>query len=118
MGFEIECEDFNISFYDNGAPKEYRSSLTIIEKDKPVYQKNIIVNNPLHYRGINIFRSVRKMPSKYQFTKKTPATDPSGEAIQRKFCQPKISASFQIKTAVGPPWKNSEGFGKFVVVNT
>jgi len=31
LDFEIRCDDFNISFYKNGAPKEYRSSLTIID---------------------------------------------------------------------------------------
>ncbi len=116
LGFEIKCEDFNISFYDNGAPKEYRSSLTIIEKDKPVYQKNIIVNDPLHYRGINIFQSsYGKMPSNSTFKNKPPATDPSGE-ITLNFTNRKSGASFQIKTAMGKPVELSEGFGKFVIV--
>jgi len=57
LDFEIQCDDFTLSFYDSGAPKEYRSSLTILENDKPVLQKDIIVNDPLRYKNINIFQS-------------------------------------------------------------
>ena len=57
LDFEIKCEDFSLSFYDSGAPKEYRSSLVIIENEKPVLKKDIIVNDPLRYKGINIFQS-------------------------------------------------------------
>jgi cytochrome c biogenesis protein len=57
LPFAIRCDDFDVSFYDNGAPKEFRSSLTILENDQPVLQKDIIVNDPLRYRGINLFQS-------------------------------------------------------------
>ncbi len=75
LGFDILCDDFDISFYDNGAPKEYRSSLTIIEQGKPVYKKDIIVNDPLRYKGVNIFQSsYGKMPSDALSKDKVPAT--------------------------------------------
>ena len=116
LGFEIQCEDFNVSFYNNGAPKEYRSRLTIIEKDKPVYQKDIIVNDPLRYKGVNIFQSsYGKMPSNSTFKKKTPAMDPSGE-ITLNFANRKSGASYRIKTVLGKPVDLPEGFGKFVIV--
>ncbi len=57
LEFEIRCEDFNVSFYDSGAPKEFRSSLTILNQGKPVLKKDIVVNDPLRYKGINIFQS-------------------------------------------------------------
>lgn len=57
LDFEIQCDDFNVSFYDSGAPKEYRSSLTIFDGGKAVLKKDIIVNDPLHYKDINIFQS-------------------------------------------------------------
>jgi cytochrome c biogenesis protein len=57
LGFQIPCDDFNLTLYKTGAPKEYRSSLSILEGDKAVKQKDIIVNDPLRYRGINIFQS-------------------------------------------------------------
>lgn len=57
LDFEIQCVDFSVSFYESGAPKEYRSKLVILENGKPVIKKDVIVNDPLRYRGINIFQS-------------------------------------------------------------
>jgi cytochrome c biogenesis protein len=57
LDFGILCEDFNVNFYKSGMPKEFRSSLTIIENGKPAFKKDIIVNDPLRYKGINIFQS-------------------------------------------------------------
>ena len=57
LGFEIRCDDFNVEFYASGAPKEFRSSLTIFKQGKAVVQKDIIVNDPLRYEGINFFQS-------------------------------------------------------------
>ncbi|MCD6272510.1 MAG: cytochrome c biogenesis protein ResB [Deltaproteobacteria bacterium] len=57
LKFGIRCDFFKVSFYDSGAPKEYRSGLTLIEQDKPVLQQDIKVNVPLRYKGINIFQS-------------------------------------------------------------
>ena len=57
LPFAVRCDDFSVSFYENGAPKEFRSSLTILENNQPVLQKDIIVNDPLRYRGINLFQS-------------------------------------------------------------
>jgi cytochrome c biogenesis protein len=57
LPFAIRCDDFDVSFYDSGAPKEYRSNLTILEDAQAVLTKAIVVNDPLRYRGINIFQS-------------------------------------------------------------
>jgi len=57
LGFQVRCDDFVVTRYDNGAPKEYRSDLTIIDGGKEVLKKRIIVNDPLHYKGINFFQS-------------------------------------------------------------
>lgn len=57
LDFQIRCDDFNISYYPTGSPKEYRSTLTIIEEGQPDIQKDILVNAPLRYRGINVFQS-------------------------------------------------------------
>jgi cytochrome c biogenesis protein len=76
LDFEIRCDDFNVSFYDTGAPKEYRSSLTILEKGKPILKKEIIVNDPLRYKGINLFQSSYGTlpPNKLTLTFKSNAT--------------------------------------------
>ncbi|MGW8325746.1 MAG: cytochrome c biogenesis protein ResB, partial [Desulfobacterales bacterium] len=57
LDFGIRCDNFSVTFYDSGTPKEFRSSLTIINDGKPVYKKDIVVNDPLRYKGINIFQS-------------------------------------------------------------
>jgi cytochrome c biogenesis protein len=57
LGFGLRCDHFSVSYYDTGTPREYRSRLTVIEDGKPVVTKDIIVNDPLHYRGINFFQS-------------------------------------------------------------
>ncbi|MDM8553100.1 cytochrome c biogenesis protein ResB, partial [Desulfobacterales bacterium HSG2] len=68
LDFSIRCDDFSVSFYSSGAPEEYRSSLTILEKNEPVLNKEIIVNDPLRYKGISIFQSsYGKLPPK-EFT--------------------------------------------------
>jgi len=65
LDFEIKCDDFNFTLYDSGMPKEYRSSLSIIKKNQTVFKKDIIVNDPLRYEGINIFQSsYGKIPAK------------------------------------------------------
>ncbi len=57
LNFKIRCDNFNVKFYDSGAPSEYRSKLTILEQGKSVLTRDIIVNAPLRYKGINLFQS-------------------------------------------------------------
>ncbi len=63
LGFEIACNDFETSFYENSdTPKSYKSWLTIIENNKPVKIKGkevieIDVNSPLRYKGITFYQS-------------------------------------------------------------
>lgn len=57
LGFEVRCDKFIIEFYDNGMPKEYQSTLTILENGKEVFTKDIQVNSPLTYKGITFYQS-------------------------------------------------------------
>ena len=57
LNFEIRCDNFNLKLYDSGAPSEYRSTLTILEQGKSVFTRDIIVNDPIRYKGINIFQA-------------------------------------------------------------
>jgi cytochrome c biogenesis protein len=57
LDFAIRCDDFTLSHYDNGAPSEYRSDLTVLEDGRDILKKSIIVNDPLRFRGINVFQS-------------------------------------------------------------
>jgi cytochrome c biogenesis protein len=57
LDFSIRCNEFQVKFYDTGAPEEFKSNLTIIENGKESFTKDIRVNHPLRYRGINIFQA-------------------------------------------------------------
>lgn len=57
LGFGIRCDRFDIEFYPNGMPKEYRSELAIVENGKEVLTKTIEVNDPLVYKGITFYQA-------------------------------------------------------------
>lgn len=58
LGFEIRCEDFEVSFYpDSERPKEYKSVLTILEQGREVLTQEIAVNTPLRYKGITFYQA-------------------------------------------------------------
>ena len=57
LGFTIKCNTFAVKFYDTGAPEEFKSNISIIENNKEVFKKDIIVNDPLRYKKINFFQS-------------------------------------------------------------
>ncbi len=58
LGFEVRCDDFDVSFYENSdTPKSFTSALTIIENGKEVLTKTISVNDPLRYKGITFYQS-------------------------------------------------------------
>ncbi len=57
LGFEVRCDNFDVSFYANGAPKEFRSDLTILNGGKEILKKSIRVNDPLTFRGITFYQA-------------------------------------------------------------
>ena len=57
LGFTIRCNDFGLEFYNNGTPKEYKSSLTVLENGREILQKDIKVNSPLTHKGITFYQS-------------------------------------------------------------
>ncbi len=102
LGFEIRCEDFDVSFYDTGAPKEFRSSLTILEQGRPVMKKDIVVNDPLSYKGINIYQS-------------SYGTLPSSDVVL-SFTSRKTGKVYTQKTGIGQqPVVIPEKLGTFVI---
>ena len=103
LDFEVLCEDFDVSFYDSGAPKEFRSSLTILEHGKPVLKKDIIVNDPLRYKGINIFQSsYGPLPPK---------------EVTLSFTSKKTGKAYQKKVLIGQSIDIPEAGGKLVIKN-
>ncbi|AJE04209.1 cytochrome c biogenesis protein ResB [Geobacter pickeringii] len=58
LGFSVKCDDFKATFYDTGAPKEFRSVLTVTDNGRVVIDKRpVIVNDPLTYKGITFYQS-------------------------------------------------------------
>jgi cytochrome c biogenesis protein len=57
LDFAIQCNEFEVKFYDDGRPEDFRSNLTILEDGQEVFTEDIRVNHPLQYKGINIFQS-------------------------------------------------------------
>lgn len=58
LGFTVRCDKFTASFYDTGAPKEFKSILSVIDGGKVVIDKRpVIVNDPLTYKGITFYQS-------------------------------------------------------------
>ncbi|GAM08944.1 cytochrome c biogenesis protein CcsB [Geobacter sp. OR-1] len=60
LGFAVKLEKFSVAFYETGAPKEFKSILTVVENGKPVpgyVNIPIVVNDPLSYKGITFYQS-------------------------------------------------------------
>jgi cytochrome c biogenesis protein len=75
LGFALRCEQFSVALYKNGAPKEFKSILTVQENGKalPDYTNvRVIVNDPLTYRGITFYQSSYGNAGNYFFTVSAP----------------------------------------------
>jgi cytochrome c biogenesis protein len=57
LPFEVRCDKFTVSFYDNGMPKEYRSDLSIVERGKEVYKQAVLVNDPMTFDGVTFYQA-------------------------------------------------------------
>ena len=57
LPFQIRCDKFDVSYYDNGMPREFRSDLTLIRDGKEVIKRELRVNDPLTYDGITFYQA-------------------------------------------------------------
>ncbi|MCP4114925.1 MAG: cytochrome c biogenesis protein ResB [Desulfobacteraceae bacterium] len=57
LDFAVRCNSFDVSFYDTGAPKEFKSNITLLEDGNEVLTSDILVNHPLRYKGISLYQS-------------------------------------------------------------
>jgi cytochrome c biogenesis protein len=111
LPFSIRCDDFFVSFYESGQPKEFRSSLTIIEDGKEVLQKDIIVNDPLRFSGINFFQSSYGEMEPQQPGRR--AEPPTGAVLI--FTSRESGMAYEKRVAFGEPVQVPEGGGTFVL---
>jgi cytochrome c biogenesis protein len=57
LDFSVKLDQFALSYYPNGMPKEYRSDLSIWEKGLKKETAVIRVNDPFTYKGITFYQS-------------------------------------------------------------
>lgn len=57
LGFKVKLEQFSVSFYPTGAPREFKSTITILEGERKILTEAILVNHPLTYKGISLYQS-------------------------------------------------------------
>ena len=59
LGFNVQCNDFRLKTFTDGAPLDFESDLLIFERgqSRPVLQKTIEVNDPLEYKGYTFYQS-------------------------------------------------------------
>lgn len=101
LNFKVRCDDFDVSFYETGAPKEFRSRLSIIEKDGVSFSRDIIVNDPLRHKGVNFFQSsYGRIPS---------------EEIDLSFAMKGSGMAYARKARMGEPVEIPEGAGTFTL---
>ncbi len=72
LGFFIGCEQFEIEYYSNFMPKEYRSRLIVEEAGQADITRDIEVNKPLHHKGIAFYQSSYRPLDDFIFTLTAP----------------------------------------------
>jgi len=55
--FKLRLDKFETEYYPNGSVRDWKSTLTVIENEKPVLSKVIEVNHPLSYKGFVFYQS-------------------------------------------------------------
>jgi len=94
MPFDVRCDSFFIDFYPTGMPKEFRSTLSILENGKAVVDhKDIIVNEPLYYKGVRIYQA---------------SFGDGGSNVALRLFDPATGKSRVINTEVYKTWKDPE----------
>lgn len=57
LGFAVRCDGAGQENYADGTPKRWWSNLTVIEDNNVVLHKQIVVNDPLVYRGVRFYQA-------------------------------------------------------------
>ena len=57
LPFAIRCDEAGQENYQDGTPKKWWSKLAVVEAGRDVRKKEIVVNDPLLYRGVRFYQS-------------------------------------------------------------
>jgi cytochrome c biogenesis protein len=108
LDFGIRCDAFSVSFYPTGQPKEFRSTLTLLDGKRPILTRDVIVNRPLRYGGINIYQaSYGQIPPDWH------AMTMKGVAL--KVLDRHSKTSFSLRATVDHPVQLPENRGTFTL---
>ncbi|MFQ6108408.1 MAG: cytochrome c biogenesis protein ResB [Candidatus Aminicenantales bacterium] len=55
--FHLRLDEFRTEFYPNGAVRDWKSTLTVIEGEKELMTRTVEVNHPLSYKGYVFYQS-------------------------------------------------------------
>lgn len=55
--FKLRLDKFETEFYPNGAVKDWKSTLSVLDNDNPALKKVVEVNHPLSYNGYVFYQS-------------------------------------------------------------
>jgi cytochrome c biogenesis protein len=55
--FKLRLDKFETEYYPDGSIRDWKSTLTVLEREKPVLSKVIEVNHPLSYKGFIFYQS-------------------------------------------------------------
>ncbi|MDD5758532.1 MAG: cytochrome c biogenesis protein ResB [Desulfobulbaceae bacterium] len=106
LDFTVSCNDFQLTYYNTGMPKEYRSDLVVRKGSEKLFEKSIVVNDPLQYGGLTFYQSSYQ-PVQGQFT--VQITNENTKAEQKFFIPPRQESkwltekiSFGITDMSGP----------------
>ena len=57
LPFAVRCDEAGQENYQDGTPKKWWSKLAVVENGREVLKKEIVVNDPLVYRGVRFYQS-------------------------------------------------------------
>ncbi|MBN1223286.1 MAG: cytochrome c biogenesis protein ResB [Candidatus Aminicenantes bacterium] len=55
--FRLRLDKFETEYYPNGSVRDWKSTLSVIDEDKPLFTRTIEVNYPLSYKGFVFYQS-------------------------------------------------------------
>ncbi len=90
LPFSVKCYSAGQENYADGSPKKWWSNLAIIDDGKEVAKKQIVVNDPLVYKGLRFFQASYWIDSKKVDALRLSAVDTAGTSrpIELKMKQP------------------------------
>ena len=66
LSFSVRCDGAGQENYQDGSPKKWWSNLVVLENGREIVKKQIVVNDPLVYRGVRFYQASYGMTGKVE----------------------------------------------------